>query len=162
MNTEQTKTSLSNLIERGGIHYDVPGLNPAEVLSALIEKTPQIPNVSKDEIRNALLEREALMSTSIGRGIALPHPRNPIIADEASQFTALAFLQHPVDWSSLDGKPVTILLLILSASARQHLKILSEVNYICRQEDFYSLLNKRARKKDLLEYIIEAEKKWKT
>ena len=152
---------LADLIERGGFYRDVRGTTPREVLSALIKALPSIPSVSQDLLLNAMLEREALMSTSVGYGIALPHPRNPLVWSGSEQFVTLAFLEHPVDWHSLDGQLVDTLLLIVSASAKQHLQTLSKINYFCRQENFKKLLRERANQEELLRFIREAEKNWR-
>ena len=158
---EKKEIELAELIKRGGIHRDLEGSSLREVLTALTAVIPAIPAVPSDKLLQAVLERESLMSTSIGRGIALPHPRNPLITQESEQFTALVFLKNPVDWHSLDGERVDTLLFIVSASAKQHLRTLSEINYFCREEEFYRLLRKRARLEDILDYISETEKNWK-
>jgi PTS system nitrogen regulatory IIA component len=157
----KTEEGLAELIERGGIYRDVRGNTPREILTALIESLPPIPAVPADKLLEAVLEREALMSTCIGKGIALPHPRNPLVTESGGQFVALAFLEHPVDWNSLDGQPADTLLLIVSASARRHLQTLSKINFFCRQEDFYWLLKKQVSKEKLFEFIREAEANWK-
>ena len=101
------------------------------------------------------------MPTGIGDGVAVPHPRNLIVSEDNEQFAVLAFLENSVDWNSLDGKRVDTLLLIVSASARQHLQMLAEITFLCRQEDFLRLLKERASREDLLNFIREAEKNWK-
>jgi len=161
MCTAETKTGLAELIERGGIHRDVQGTTLREVLAALTTLIPTISAVPADKLLWAILEREALMSTSIGRGIAIPHPRNPLITRDNEQYTALAFLKHPVDWNSLDGEKVDTLLLIVSATAKQHLHTLSEINFFCRREEFYRLLKEHAKQEDILNYIRETEKTWR-
>ena len=152
---------LAELIKRGGLYRDIQGNNPREVLGALIGALPPIPSVPADKLLEAALEREALMSTGIGGGIALPHPRNPLAASDTEQFTALAFLARPIDWNSLDGERVDTLFLIVSSSAKQHLQTLSEITFFCRQEEFCRLLKERAGEEELLFYIREAEKNWK-
>ena len=160
MGTNENDTGLAELMERGGIFNDIEGTTPREVLSAFIQALPPM-SVPVNELLEAVLEREALMSTSVGRGIALPHPRNPIITSAADQFVALAFLKKGVEWNSLDGKPVDTLILIISASAKQHLNILSRINFFCQQEEFSQLLKERAGGEELLRFIREAEKNWK-
>ena len=154
-----SEARLAELIERGGVYRDVRGASPREVLTSLIEALP--PPAEAGKLLEAVLEREALMPTSIGKGIALPHPRNPLLKSEDEQFAALAFLKQPVDWNSLDGELVDTLLLIVSASAKGHLRTLSEVTFFCHQEDFYRLLKERASLETLLRFIREAEKNWK-
>jgi PTS system nitrogen regulatory IIA component len=101
------------------------------------------------------------MSTGIGKGIALPHPRNPMAADRGSQFTALGFLEHPVQWNAPDGEPVHTLLFIVSASAKLHLHTLSQINFFCQDDAFAGLLKNRASQEAIIKYIKETEQDWK-
>ena len=157
-------------MEQGGAYYELRGSTPEEVLSGFVKAlsvntavpAEYIPaeNIPAENLLDAILEREALMSTGIGRGIALPHPRNHLIKLEKDQFVALAYLEDPVDWHSLDGIKVDTLLLIISSSAKQHLQTLSRINYFCRQDNFYKQIKERAPLETLLAYIREEEKKW--
>jgi PTS system nitrogen regulatory IIA component len=161
MNKNETEKKLADLIERGGVYYGIPGNSPGEVLAALIGSLKILPPVSGEELLRACLEREALMSTSIGGGIALPHPRNPMAADEDSQFAALGFLEHPVDWNALDAKPVDAILFVVSASAKLHLHTLSRINFFCQDAAFLALLKNRASREVIIKYIKETEQDWK-
>ena len=152
---------LADFLERGGIIQDLEGTTPGEVLSALVHSLrPGLP-ILAESLYEAVMEREALMSTSLGKGIAFPHPRNPIITEDSHQFATLAFLKNPVDWNSLDGEKVDTLLLIVSASAKQHLPVLSESTFFCRQEVFIRMLRERVSLDDILLFIREAESNWK-
>lgn len=161
MGIHETYTSLAELINRGGIYHDVQGTTIREAINALIVSVPSLRTVQADKLLQAVLEREALMSTSIGHGIALPHPRNPLITNDSEQFTALAFLKNPMDWNSLDGEKADTVFLIVSSSAKQHLHTLSEINFFCRKEDFRRLLREHTRPGDILNYIKETEINWK-
>jgi len=159
---DEKNDGLADLIERGGIYRGVAGTNPREVLGALVKALPPVSSVPMETLLKAVLEREALMSTGIGEGIALPHPRNPLVSSEAEQFAALAFLAAPVNWNSLDGKPVETLLLIVSASAKTHLRVLSEISFFSRAAEFRRLLKERASMEEILSYIKETEKNWRS
>ncbi|MCL2320460.1 MAG: PTS sugar transporter subunit IIA [Treponema sp.] len=161
MDVSESEKGLAELLKRGGIYRDIKGSTPREVLTDLAGALPAIPSVQADVLLGAVLEREALMSTSAGHGIALPHPRNPLLKSTEDQFVALAFLKNPVDWNSLDGKPVDTLLLIVSASSKEHLHTLSKINYLCRNENFRRLLGERAGEEELLGFIRETEKEWR-
>jgi PTS system nitrogen regulatory IIA component len=152
--------NFSELLEQGGLHRDIEGTTPADVLSSLIKTLPPVPSAPAESLLKAVMEREALMPTSIGKGIALPHPRNHFIMEEKNQYVALAYLKNPVDWHSLDGIKVDSLLFIASASAKQHLQTLSRINYFCRQDDFLKLIRERSPFDTLLGFIRETEKKW--
>jgi PTS system nitrogen regulatory IIA component len=165
MENEQ-ETGLTTLITRGGVHYQVPGTNPREVITNLVESLKLPPaaadlrSVDRDALLKAALEREALMTTAVGHGIALPHPRNPLITGAEDQFVALAFLEHPVDWQALDGEPVHTVLLIVSASAKLHLHTLSRINYFCQREQFRAFLEKRPSREEIIRVISDAEQAW--
>jgi len=154
------KEKIVDVIKRGGIYRDIAGDNIKEVLETFINLLPPIPSVPKDTLLKAVLEREALMSTGIGKGIALPHPRSHLLGSEAEQIICIAFLQNPVDWNSIDGEKVDTLLLIISASTKQHLHTLSTINYFCRQNDFCTMLKERSSLEKLLSFIGEVEKQW--
>lgn len=157
----ETENGLAALLEKGGVYSGLQGTTAREVIGALVKAVPPAPRVPQEKLLKAVLEREELMSTSIGSGIALPHPRSPIVEEDGGQFVAVGFLKNPVDWNSLDGERVDTLLLIVSASAKQHLKTMSEITFLCRQMDFCQLLKKRASLKELLRFIAETEKNWK-
>jgi PTS system nitrogen regulatory IIA component len=154
--------NLADLTKKGGVYYHIPGNSPKEVLSAFIKALKNPPSVfSAEDLLRASLEREALVSTGIGGGIALPHPRNPMAADRDSQFVALGFPEHPVDWNAPDGKPVDTLFFIVSASPKLHLHTLSQVNFFCQDDAFLKLLKNRSSQEAIIRYIKETEQDWK-
>jgi PTS system nitrogen regulatory IIA component len=157
---QSEEPGLGELIQRGGALYQVRGNSPREVLARITAAVSLSPSVDRDKLLEAVLEREALMSTAIGQGIALPHPRNPVITGPEEQFAVLAFLASPVDWKALDGKPVHTALLIVSASAKLHLHTLSRINFFCQQESFRELLERRADLEEIIKTIREAEDAW--
>jgi PTS system nitrogen regulatory IIA component len=153
--------SLADLVNRGGVYVDIPGDNPQEILAGMIGRIPALWGIDRDSLLRAVLEREALMSTGIGKGIALPHSRNPVIGDAQRQFVTIAFPRRPLDWNALDGFLVHTVMLIVSASAKQHLHILSKINFLCQQKNFYQLLQDRASQHEITQAIREAEAAWK-
>ncbi|MDR2109691.1 MAG: PTS sugar transporter subunit IIA [Spirochaetaceae bacterium] len=158
-NSEQP--GLDELVRRGGVFSGIPGNAPRDVLTNLVNMIPAPASVNRDRLLEAVLEREALMSTTVGHGLALPHPRNPLITSPAEQLVTIAFLKEPVDWNALDGKPVHTILLIVSASARLHLHTLSRINFFCQREDFRGLLENRASLEEITGMIAGAERTWR-
>jgi nitrogen PTS system EIIA component len=153
-------TNFTKLIANGGIHYDIPGATVQEVLHNAITATPTPAGISKEDIFAALLNREELMSTAIGRGIAIPHPRNPIITDIEDASVSLCFLQTPLDFRALDGLPVHTLFVLLTANPRRHLEVLSKISYLCQLDDFLQLLQKRSSAADIISFITAKESAW--
>jgi PTS system nitrogen regulatory IIA component len=163
---KEVEWNIASLVERGGVYYNVFGTNPKELLATAIGLLPPIPFVNPQNLYREILEREALVSTGIGRGIALPHPRNLMLKDDASSekgepFITIIFPVEPLDWNAPDGGKVHTVFLIVSSSAKQHLDTLSKINFLCKQEKFYSLINARFPEEQIIAAIREAEIKWK-
>jgi PTS system nitrogen regulatory IIA component len=158
---DRKEESLANLVNRGGVYYNISGDNPQEILAGIIGRIPELWGIDRDVLLRAVLEREALMPTGIGRGIALPHSRNPVIDDERRQFVIIAFPRQPIDWKALDACPVHTVMLIVSASAKEHLHILSKINFLCQQKNFYQLLRDKASQQEITQALGEAEAAWK-
>jgi PTS system nitrogen regulatory IIA component len=156
----EKQDNLATLIEKGGILTNVSGETVAEVLRNAVETINTPSNKSKEVILSALLSREELMPTAIGKGIAIPHPRNPIITDIKSASVSICYLEKPVDFGSLDNQPVRTLFILLTASPKMHLAILSKISYLCSNESFLEMLEKRYSKENILEYVNEKELEW--
>ncbi len=160
MKEMQTGSDLIELVRRGGVYYNLSGATPAEVLADMVATVPVPKDIKRETLLQAVLEREALMPTGVGEGIAIPHPRNPIIADPAKQFVSVCFLERPIDWQALDGKNVGTLILIVSASPKLHLGTLTKISFLCQQESFRKLLAERASREELVAAITAAERTW--
>ena len=153
-------TAFTDLLRRGGIYANVPGNSNKEVLHNAIAQINTPMEISKDEIISALLNREEMMSTAIGQGIAIPHPRNPMIANINDASVSICFLKEPVDFGALDGRPVQTLFILLTSSPRRHLEVLSQISYLCHLDDFRALLERRASAPEILEFIHAQEVIW--
>jgi len=159
--TDDNEWKVAALVERGGVYYDVPGASPKDLIANIIGLMPPIEAVAPEELQRQIMEREALVSTGIGRGIALPHPRNPVLAGaNARPLVAIAFPVMPIDWNTQDGSKVHTVFLIISESAKQHLNTLSKINFLCQKEKFHSLIEARVSKKEIVAAIEEAENSW--
>ncbi len=151
---------LATLLERGGIISGVAGSNVKDVLRNAIERITTPTNLSKEEILSALLRREELMPTSIGKGIAIPHPRNPIITDAKNASVSICFLKTPIDFGALDNQRVHTLFILLTANPRMHLEVLSKISYLCQSEFFLTMLKERAPEDNILEFVQLREIDW--
>ncbi|TAL31065.1 MAG: helix-turn-helix domain-containing protein [Spirochaetes bacterium] len=153
--------SLIDLIKRGDIHYGIEGATVRGVIDGVVNTIPLPKSIDKDTVLASLLQREEMMTTAVGKGIALPHPRNPIISDIDDESVSICFLKNPVDYRALDGEPVQALFIIISSNAKRHLEILSKISFLCKQEDFLKTLRDRPKKEVVLYYIERAEKEWR-
>jgi len=158
----KTETGLADLLSRGGVHLNVPGNSIREVINSAVKTIPLPKSISPDELCRAVIEREELMSTGTGNGIAIPHPRNPVAINENEQFVSVIFPEKPINWNSPDGKPVDTLLLLVCASAKIHLQTLSAIGFFCTQDEFIKLLGNRASTDSLIGFIHDNQKLWRT
>lgn len=155
-----SKISLAKLIESNGIVENIPGKNLHEVLQNAVDKIKTPDDLSKQDIISALINREELMPTAIGKGIAIPHPRNPIITNPQNASVSVCYLETPLNFSALDNENVHTLFILLSASPKMHLEILSRVSFLCHQENFLNLLKSKAPKDEVINFISKEENNW--
>jgi PTS system fructose-specific IIC component len=82
--------------------------------------------VHKDDVQNAVMERENAMSTGMQHGVALPHGKT----DAVKKMTmAVGLMKEGFDFQSLDGKPSKVFVLVVSRkkTAEPHIQLLSEI-----------------------------------
>lgn len=156
----KTPTSFPEMIRRGGVYYNVGGSTPSDVLSQAVSSIELPADLDRRRLLEAILQRESLMPTALGNGIAIPHPRSPMIFDPAAQSVCVLFLKSPVQWAALDRLPVSVLFLILSADARSHLALLAELTHLSRTQEFRQHLAQRPSTEELIGYIKKAEELW--
>jgi PTS system nitrogen regulatory IIA component len=146
---------LADAVRRGGVIYDLPGTDKRTVLRAVCDQIALPASVNRDELFNVLLAREALGSTGIGNGIAIPHPRGPIILGVKEPEVSVVFLKQPIDFGALDGKPVGTLFVIISTTVRLHLKLLSHLMYALQDLQFRAILARRAKQEQIVAMLDE-------
>jgi len=151
------KLLLTEAMKRGGMIYDLPGEDKKSVLPAICAAMPVPKSVNREELHSVLLAREQLASTAIGNGIAIPHPRSPIVVGVTQPLVTLAFLKKPVDFGALDGRLVHTLFVTLSTTIRLHLQILSHLMFVLQSLEFRKLLSQRAGAEVLLKEIENIE-----
>ena len=151
------QTSLAAALKWGGVHRDGPGTQVADVMRAAVDRIGCIAVPDKPRLVEKLLEREALASTGIGKGIAIPHPREPESVGIDTPAVAACFLSAPIEFHSLDGRPVAILFILLSPSVQVHLQILSRLSFCLRQEDFVAFLQQRPEPAALVSRLDQME-----
>ncbi|MBI5867348.1 MAG: PTS sugar transporter subunit IIA [candidate division Zixibacteria bacterium] len=145
--------SLADALERGGIYHGIPGDRRETVLEA-VTRLPGIPeSVDRALLHQLLVGREALASTALGDGIAIPHPRDPLVVHVTEPYVLLCFLKQPIDFHAMDGLPVRVLFTLLSPSVRQHLQMLGRLSFALHDPALKELLGRAAPKVEVLDRI---------
>lgn len=142
--TPERVPPLTQLLEVGGIHRDVQGDDKNAVLASIVERLPLPAEVDREHLLAVLEAREAMGSTGIGDGIAIPHVRNPILLHVSRPLVALFLLRRPVDFDSIDRKPVHAVFVVVSPSVPAHLRILAELGFALRDPALRELLRTQA------------------
>lgn len=108
------------------------------------------------EVLGAIEEREAVLSTGIGFGVAIPHARSSAVT-ELSLVCGVSPL--PVPFDSIDGEPVRLFFLIVGpeASAGQHVKVLSRIARLVRREELREELCQARTPAEFYRVLLEAE-----
>ena len=150
--------SLMESIQSGGIFYRIEGDTKGSVLKSVVEHMRLPDGVDREFLFRVMLAREELASTGIGDGIAIPHVRNPVVLHVSQPIISLCFLETPVEYEALDGKPVHALFGIISPTLRAHLHLLSRLSFALRDEGFKSAITRQARREEILGEVARIEK----
>lgn len=157
LETGGTMPSLTEALASGGIHYRIPGIDKSSVLASIVDIIHLPEDIDKDFLLGALLARENLGTTAIGDGIAIPHVRNPIIFHVSKPILALCFLEQPIDFDALDGKPVDTVFTIVTHTVRSHLHLLSRLSYALHQPRIREIINGSSSRQEILDTLAGYE-----
>jgi len=127
-----------------------------EEMVDLLIKAEIVERKSKTKIVETLMAREALGSTAIGQGIAIPHGK----CDNIDELTAaLGISKSGVDFDSLDGEPVYIFFLLIAPidSAGPHLKALARISRLLKDKYFRDNLKTASDDQTLLNLIQQED-----
>ncbi len=148
---------ISDILNKDNIEL-LPNISSkAALVDKLIEiaaRTGKILDI--EEVKKQVWEREKLMSTGVGKGIALPHAKTNHIADETG---ALIILKQGVEFESLDDKPVNIAFLLIGKenNVGNHLRLLSKISRLLNNEYLRSNIIEAKTKNEILSLFDEFE-----
>jgi len=146
---------LSDLLTADRIRVPLRGRDKRSVLRELIGLVAEGP-VQADEVLQAVIAREAILSTGIGYGVAVPHGRCDTVPDLR---LAAGNSPEPIGFDALDGRPVRLFFLIAGpeALASAHIKALSRITRLVRREPIRHRLIQARDPEEFHRYIVEAE-----
>ena len=109
----------------------------------------------RDKVLEAVLEREKIMSTGIGDGIAIPHGKSEAVIKLAA---ALGTQRRGVDFEALDGEPAYVFFLLVSPAnvSGPHIKALARISRLLKNDDFKKRLVSAATAAEIVA-VIESE-----
>ena len=145
--------TLGGLIRNGGVFADVDGKTPKEIFTAVCSGLEFPEGFDKEALITELVEREKILSTAVGNGIAIPHPRKSMVQEDSDQRLIVCYLKKPLDMSAPDERKVTVMFILLTKSTQFHLQTLSDLAKLIHQEDFRKFLDTKPNMDSLIEKI---------
>lgn len=117
---------VSDLVAPASVVLDVAVADKAALFGQVARLLEPVAARSRGQIVDSLLEREALGSTGLGQGIAIPHGRVPGLREAVGAFVRV---NPPMGFDAPDGQPVSLVfvLLVPERATELHLQILSEL-----------------------------------
>lgn len=122
----------------------------------LVAKSDKVININK--VREAVFEREKIMTTGVGKGFAVPHGKTDAVTDIVAAF---AITKKPIDYDSLDGEPVRLIFLLVGRDnmVGPHIKLLSRISKLMNDNNFRDKLLNAKEPKEVVElFKIEEDK----
>lgn len=148
---------LTELLTVDRIRIPLEGRTKDELLRELVAVVAgDIAEDDRDEVLRAVQEREAVLSTGIGHGVAIPHGKSSAL-EELRMAAGRAV--RPLDFDALDGEPVSLFFLLVGpeSAAGPHIKALSRISRLVRRDDVRDRLIAARTAEEFLAALEEGE-----
>lgn len=149
---------IYSLLDESTIIADLKADNKEELINELVNLLEERVNSEKlDNIRESVFERESIMSTGVGKELAIPHGKCESIDENMAAF---AILKEPVEFNSIDNKPVRMAFLLVGPPRKNnaHIKLLSRISRLMNSSAFREKLLECSTEKEIYD-TFEAEEK---
>jgi fructose-specific phosphotransferase system IIA component len=148
-----------DFVSREAIRTNLEVDNKEQVIRAMATALMEAGKISADQhesIVEAILKREELGSTGIGRGVAVPHTKHPSVKELVG---TVAVIDSGVDFDSLDGEKVHLLFMLVSPPDRpgDHLRALENISRQLRDDTFCKFLKQSKQPSDVWQLLEEAD-----
>jgi fructose-specific phosphotransferase system IIA component len=148
---------ITSILTEDLIRVNIPGETKEDVINAIIDlavKSDKIKDI--DKVRQAIFEREKIMSTGVGKGFAIPHGKTDAVSDIVAAF---GVTENPIDYQSLDHEPVRLLFLLIGKDSLvgAHIKLLSRISRLMNKEDLRTRLLQAGSPAEILTILQEEE-----
>lgn len=148
---------LTQILQLSCIRVPLEGKDKESVIRELVELLDANGLLlDKDVVLDAVFTREQTRSTGIGSGIAIPHGKCKAVKELVM---ALGVAGEPIDFSSVDGKPVTIIILLVSPADQTgpHIQALARISRLMLDEQFRQSLERATSSDDVYELLNNKE-----
>lgn len=148
---------LSELLTPDRVRVPLRAASKEELLEEMVELLREAGAIADaEQVLGAVRERERVLSTGVGSGVAIPHGKAEGVPQLAM---AAGVTREPVEFEALDGEPVNLLFLLVGpeAAAGQHVKALSRISRLVRRDAFRDRLVAARTAEEFVAIVAEAE-----
>lgn len=148
---------ISDILDESVVRVNLKGKSKDEIINqmiAIVNHSNKIQDIEK--VRDAIFEREKIMSTGVGNGFAIPHGKTDAVIDIVAAF---AITEEPIDYESLDEQPVRLIFLLVGKDSMvgPHIKLLSRISRLMNKEDFRTKLLSATSSKEVIDIFKTEE-----
>jgi PTS system nitrogen regulatory IIA component len=148
---------LDDALALGGVIHDLAGDDKDTVLRNMVQAMPLPGEMEREMLLEFFLGRESLGSTGIGNGLAIPHPRLPIVLPVEQPSITLCYLAKPIPYAATDGQPVHTLFAMVSPTARIHLHLLARLAMALRNPQFLAVVQRKGKAAEIVAVAAQLE-----
>jgi len=148
---------ISDILTEELVVTGLEGESKDDIINAMVDLIGESQKVTdKEKVRQAIFDREKLMSTGVGNGFAIPHGKTDAVSDIVAAFAVTA---QPIDYQSLDEKPVRLVFLLVGKDSMvgPHIKLLSRISRLMRRDQFRTQLIDLKTPQEILEMFRQEE-----
>jgi len=154
---------ILEFLDEGAVSCDLKATTKDDVvreLVGLLVKTGSIKDKDVPKIVRILLDREALGSTGIGQGVAIPHGKSDCVSRLVG---AVGVSRNGLNFDSLDGERAQIFFLLVAPedSAGPHLKALARISRLLKERHFRDSVIAAQDEKTLLRILREEDQRYR-
>ncbi len=151
---------ISEILQLNRIIPELKGKEKDSIIDELLDQFKDDERINDlKKIRDAVFEREKIMSTGVGKGFAIPHAKTDAVKEIVAGFGKL---KEPVDFEALDGEPVNLVFLLIGKEnlVGPHIKLLSRISRMMNKDEFREKLMTAGTQEEILHVFTEEEKKY--
>jgi fructose-specific phosphotransferase system IIA component len=148
------------LLDENFILTDFKSDEKEAVINELIDLYKENDKVNDiEKVRTAILDREKIMSTGVGKGFAIPHGKTNAVNDVIAAFGKTT---RDIDYDALDGNPVHLVFLLVGRDdmVSKHIKLLSRISRLMNKDEFRERLVDSNSKEEIIKIFKEEEEQY--
>jgi fructose-specific phosphotransferase system IIA component len=152
--------NIHSLLDKSTILANLDVHSKDELLEEMIKAlSDKVDREQLDDIRTAVIEREKIMSTGVGKNLAIPHGKVKSIEENYASF---AVLKNPIDYDSIDDEPVRMVFLLVGPQSKHttHIKLLSRISRLMNSSSFRESLGECTTSDEIYNTFLQEEERY--